>query len=219
MERRENLFFNFSIDYYRPFLVVLLVLLWFSNITAQQTDFYQTSPVYPGGDLALYEFLSRNLEYPEFEKSNGIEGVIYVTFVVDENGYCNDFTVSHRNGGTDNLASAALAACMKIEKMHPATIVGKPTKCQVTIPVAFTTKPTIYDFSNRAIKADARRIVEINKKAKAQNELGDHGEELNILAEREVIYGKYRSVEALKKKNKVEKLLKYLNRYKRRSNS
>jgi TonB family protein len=43
-------------------------------------------PEFPGGKEALKKYLKEALNYPEEAQSNGIEGRVYVQFVIDENG-------------------------------------------------------------------------------------------------------------------------------------
>ncbi len=43
-------------------------------------------PVFPGGQNALNDFVSRNIEYPADANDHSIEGVVTVNFAVDEAG-------------------------------------------------------------------------------------------------------------------------------------
>jgi protein TonB len=45
-----------------------------------------TMPEYIGGTKAMVDFLSRNIVYPELPKLMGVEGTVYVNFVVDAKG-------------------------------------------------------------------------------------------------------------------------------------
>ena len=43
-------------------------------------------PTFPGGDAALYKWLGENLKYPEEAKELGIQGRVFVSFVVEPDG-------------------------------------------------------------------------------------------------------------------------------------
>jgi TonB family protein len=43
-------------------------------------------PSYPGGQNALENFFNNNIEYPQQATDNGTEGVVKISFLVDENG-------------------------------------------------------------------------------------------------------------------------------------
>ena len=46
----------------------------------------EVSPAYPGGQRAMENFFNYNVEYPQQAADNNTEGVINVSFIVDENG-------------------------------------------------------------------------------------------------------------------------------------
>jgi protein TonB len=46
----------------------------------------QEQPGYPGGDTALFGLIKRNTVYPRAAKENGIQGKVFVTFIIDKNG-------------------------------------------------------------------------------------------------------------------------------------
>jgi hypothetical protein len=41
------------------------------------------SPAFPGGETAMFEFLANNLKYPALARTTGIEGQVYVRFIVE----------------------------------------------------------------------------------------------------------------------------------------
>ena len=43
----------------------------------------EVMPEFPGGKDALFAYIGKNLKYPEQAVEEGIEGVVYVTFVVE----------------------------------------------------------------------------------------------------------------------------------------
>ncbi|MBK6729831.1 MAG: TonB family protein [Bacteroidetes bacterium] len=54
---------------------------------------------FPGGLTAMYQWLSRNIIYPEYARNAQIEGIVYVSFVVNENGIIRDAKIARGIGG------------------------------------------------------------------------------------------------------------------------
>jgi protein TonB len=50
-------------------------------------------PAFPGGEAALYRFLSNQIRYPENALRNKIEGKVYIRFVVQADGSITDLDV------------------------------------------------------------------------------------------------------------------------------
>jgi protein TonB len=76
-------------------------------------------PVFPGGEKALSKFIKRNLSYPDDAKKNGVQGKVYVTFVVDAMGKIRDAKVMRGIGsGCDEEA-------LRIVNAMPAWTPGK----------------------------------------------------------------------------------------------
>src|ERR1041385_3995170 len=64
-------------------------------------------PSFPGGETKLFEYLSKNTHYPAVAKENGIQGKIYVNFVVDKDGKIKDVKIA-RGGLGGGLEDEAL---------------------------------------------------------------------------------------------------------------
>ena len=74
-------------------LFTTLCLVFSRNTFAQQaqkdTTVYtvvETMPQYPGGDDALMKYLAINISYPQAAKDKGVQGTVFVTFVVEKDG-------------------------------------------------------------------------------------------------------------------------------------
>ena len=101
-------------------------------------QFVQEMPAYPGGEKALYEFLYNNIAYPEQEKSQNIEGTVFVNFVVEKDGTPTNFTVTRGVEGGKGLDREALGACKKLGKFNPGKQNGVSQRVFLTIPIKFT---------------------------------------------------------------------------------
>ena len=92
---------------------------------------------YPGGEAAMYKFISDNLLYPEDAAENGIEGKVYLKFVVDVDGTAKDFTVMKSVPGGQSLERAAIEVCKKFPKFNPPMRDGKSIKTYFVLPINF----------------------------------------------------------------------------------
>jgi TonB family protein len=100
--------------------------------------FVQEMPKYPGGEKALYEFLYNNITYPEQERSQNIEGTVFVNFVVERDGSTSNFTITRGVQGGSGLDREALNACKKLGRFFPGSQNGTPQRVFLTIPIKFT---------------------------------------------------------------------------------
>ncbi len=46
----------------------------------------EEKPEFPGGDAALMKFIAQNTEYPQKAKDKGIQGKVFVKFVINKKG-------------------------------------------------------------------------------------------------------------------------------------
>jgi len=80
------------------------------------------------------EALQSEIEYPKRARQAGIEGRVFVQFVVDEQGnVINPKVVRGIGGGCDEEAIKAV----KAQKFRPGTQRGKPVKVRFSLPVMF----------------------------------------------------------------------------------
>lgn len=93
-------------------------------------------PSFPGGETAMMKYLANNIKYPPIAKDAGIEGTVYVTFVVDENGKVRDVKVLRSiGGGTDE---EAIRVVQNMPTWSPGKQRGKAVKVQYNLPIRFT---------------------------------------------------------------------------------
>lgn len=116
------------------------------------TNFYvvDEEPKFVGGENKLFEFIS-NIKYPERAKELGIQGIVYVSFVISETGEVQDARVLR--GISPDLDSAALATVKKMPKWIPGKQNGKNVKVQFNLPIKFDIGDTVLvgegDFKER----------------------------------------------------------------------
>ncbi len=92
-------------------------------------------PEFPGGEKALLSYLANNVKYPLIAQENGIQGRVYVSFVVDEQG--NVFDTEIIRGVDFSLDNEALRVVREMPKWKPGRQGGKAVKVRYFVPVRF----------------------------------------------------------------------------------
>lgn len=94
-------------------------------------------PEFPGGQQALFRYLSENVKYPQVAADNGIQGRVICEFVVNADGSIVDVKVS-RSGGDSSLDKEAVRVVKAMPKWNPGKQNGKPVRVQCTTQVRFS---------------------------------------------------------------------------------
>ena len=90
---------------------------------------------FPGGQAGIAKFLQDNIRYPEMAKQAGIDGRVFVQFVVNEKGSIDNVEVLKGiGGGCDEEA----VRVVKLMKWNPGKQRGKPVKVRMSLPIKFT---------------------------------------------------------------------------------
>jgi len=96
----------------------------------------EEAPSYPGGDEARIRFLQENIKYPQMARESGIQGTVYVTFVVEKNGSVTDVKVLRGIGG--GCDEEAIRVIQAMPPWNPGKQRGKPVRVQFNMPIKFT---------------------------------------------------------------------------------
>ena len=96
----------------------------------------ETMPEFPGGQQALFKYLSENVKYPVIAQENGIQGRVICQFVVNKDGSIVDVEVV-RSGGDPSLDKEAVRVIKSMPKWKPGKQRGKPVRVKFTLPVNF----------------------------------------------------------------------------------
>jgi TonB family protein len=95
----------------------------------------EAAPAYNGGDKAMRKFLQNNIKYPLKAKDDGVQGTVFVRFVVEKDGVVDDVVVS--KGVHPLLDAEAKRVVSVMPKWTPGKQKGKPVAVQYTLPVRF----------------------------------------------------------------------------------
>lgn len=98
-------------------------------------DVVEQMPQFPGGDAALFEYLSTHIKYPTIAEENGVQGRVIVTFVVERDGSITDVkVVKSVDPSLDKEASRVVAG---MPKWIPGKQNGSAVRVKYTVPVTF----------------------------------------------------------------------------------
>ena len=98
-------------------------------------DVVEQMPQFPGGDAALFEYLSTHIKYPTIAEENGVQGRVIVTFVVERDGSITDVKVV--KSVDPSLDKEASRVVQGMPKWIPGKQNGAPVRVKYTVPVTF----------------------------------------------------------------------------------
>jgi protein TonB len=98
----------------------------------------ETMPSFPGGLKAMYKFLGKRTKYPTIALENGIQGRVFVGFVVDKDGSITNVKILRPVD--PYLDKEALRVVKSMPKWSPGRQGSKTVRVSYTVPVNFTLK-------------------------------------------------------------------------------
>ncbi len=108
------------------------------GLEAQSDTIYKTvdqMPQFPGGDAGLRQYLAQTVQYPVEAQQNGIQGRIFVQFVIEADG-----SVSHVGVARPfdpKLDREAVRVVKSMPKWTPGKQKNKAVRVSYTVPVNF----------------------------------------------------------------------------------
>lgn len=96
------------------------------------------APEFPGGEEAFLTFIASNLTYPLDARAQGIEGTVYVTFVVDKDGSISNIHIEEGRGLSPSCDQAAIDAVSKSPRWKPGLHNGVPVRVKRISRIRFT---------------------------------------------------------------------------------
>ena len=92
-------------------------------------------PSFPGGEQKLMEFVAKNVKYPQIARETGIQGRVFVNFVVEPDGSVSHVSVLRGIGG--GCDEEAMRVVKSMPKWKPGKQRGKAVRVQYMLPVNF----------------------------------------------------------------------------------
>lgn len=95
----------------------------------------EQQPEFPGGQSAMYKWLSDHINYPPAAAEEGVQGKVIVEFVVSKSGKVENVRVLR--GRHQALDKEALRVVKAMPNWNPGRNNGQPVKVTYTLPVSF----------------------------------------------------------------------------------
>ncbi len=96
----------------------------------------EQQPEFPGGTRAFLLYIQKNLSYPAQAKRMGIEGKVFVRFVVDKEGKLSE--VEAVKGIGAGCEEAAILVIQDSPKWQPGKQRGRNVSVRIVVPLTFT---------------------------------------------------------------------------------
>ena len=171
-------------------------------------DVVDEMPQFPGGPYALFEFISKNIQYPKEAEDANLQGRVIVSFVVEKDGSVSNAKVVRP---IDPLLDAeALRVVNSMPKWIPGKQNGEAFRMKYTVPVTFRLEDGIKGADDPLIERSTAYIAGYYA---AKNGLPPSLQSLILVDGKEVSYdelGKIKSesidhMDVLKDKSAIEK--------------
>jgi protein TonB len=93
-------------------------------------------PEFPGGDIALIRWISDHIRYPKIASDKGIQGKVYISFVVESDGTISNVGIIQ--GIDPMLDKEALRVITALPRWSPGLQGGKAVRVSYTVPINFS---------------------------------------------------------------------------------
>jgi len=93
----------------------------------------EKQPEFPGGMEKMMQFISNSFQYPSIDMENGIEGRVYVSFVVEKDGSIS--TIKVLRGVTKTIDAEAIRVINKMPNWTPGEQAGKTVRVKYVLPI------------------------------------------------------------------------------------
>lgn len=95
----------------------------------------EVMPEFPGGTEALFAYISKNIKYPENAKKEGINGRVFINFIVEKNGKVGEVKLLRGIGG--GCDEEAMRVVSEMPNWKPGLQDGQPVRVSYNIPIKF----------------------------------------------------------------------------------
>src|SRR5690606_11925106 len=99
----------------------------------------EEEPQYPGGFEALYSYVANEIKYPKQARIAGIEGKVWVQFVIEKDGSVSDVQVV--KGIHPDVDKEARRVLENAASFIPGHQRGRPVRVRKMMPVVFKLDP------------------------------------------------------------------------------
>lgn len=96
---------------------------------------HETAPYFPGGEMAMFSYISDNIKYPQKAYDEDIQGRVLLTFLVRKTGEVDSVRILR--GKDPALDTEALRLVSGFPRFTPGTFDLEPVDCRMAIPIKF----------------------------------------------------------------------------------
>jgi len=119
--------------------IVLIGLTAISKVNAQEVlRKVDNMPAYPGGQIALNQFITNNITWPNTSNDAVKEGTVYVTFIVEKDGSITQ--IKANKGIGESFEKEAENVVRKMPKWTPGKQAGETARVMLSLPIEFKLK-------------------------------------------------------------------------------
>ncbi len=108
-------------------------------LEAEKKDIVFTSveqiPQFPGGEKALFLYISKSLYYPKMARENEVQGKVFVEFIIEKDGSISNIKVLRGIGSGCN--EEAMRVLSRMPKWLPGKQNGAAVRVKYIVPVIF----------------------------------------------------------------------------------
>ncbi len=104
-------------------------------VEAEIFTIVEEMPEFPGGMAKLAEYLGKNIKYPQMARESGIQGRVFVNFVVETDGSVSNVNIMRSLGG--GCDEEAMRVVKSMPKWKAGKQRGKPVRVSYILPVNF----------------------------------------------------------------------------------
>ncbi len=98
----------------------------------------ENMPIFPGGEEALRNYVTNNIQYPDDARKQNIQGRVFVCFIIGTTGTVQNVKVAR--SVHPSLDAEAIRVVKSMPKWTPGQHRGKTVKVSYTIPINFSLK-------------------------------------------------------------------------------
>lgn len=97
----------------------------------------ESMPEFKGGVDSLLSYLTKNINYPEWEKEQNIEGKVIASFIIDEMGKVTQLRITKSVEGSKNFNKEVLRVVSEMPDWVPGKRKGKNVAVHFNLPINF----------------------------------------------------------------------------------
>ena len=104
-----------------------------------EPDYYivvEKDPEFPGGEIARLKYLRDNVKYPQAAREAGIQGIVYLSFIIEASGTVSNVEVLRGIGG--GCDEEAVRVVKNMPKWSPGEQRDQKVRVQYSLQIKFT---------------------------------------------------------------------------------